>query len=181
MGTNTSLAPLYAWSRWGERALANVPRNWGGERHPAGQHNERRDGAVFGGRRPDYEGGLRSLPGAGAGAVAWPAAGSSDGQPLFTQSRSGARAHRGEGLRAHVPASLLPRSQSHRRSVREAQVAVAQGWGTYPRGAHRGDGPSPRRGDSERCSRLLRAPRLPREGLSAMTDALVLRHRGFAR
>jgi transposase len=29
MGTDTSLAPLYAWSRRGERAPARVPRNWG--------------------------------------------------------------------------------------------------------------------------------------------------------
>jgi hypothetical protein len=29
MGVNTSLAPLYAWSRRGERAFASVPRNWG--------------------------------------------------------------------------------------------------------------------------------------------------------
>jgi transposase len=29
MGANISLAPLYAWSRRGERALASVPRNWG--------------------------------------------------------------------------------------------------------------------------------------------------------
>ena len=29
MGTNTSLAPLYAWSRRGERAFASVPRNRG--------------------------------------------------------------------------------------------------------------------------------------------------------
>jgi transposase len=29
MGTNTSLAPLYAWSRRGKRARASVPRNWG--------------------------------------------------------------------------------------------------------------------------------------------------------
>ncbi len=29
MGSNTSLAPLYAWSRRGERALAMTPRNWG--------------------------------------------------------------------------------------------------------------------------------------------------------
>jgi transposase len=29
MGANTSLAPVYAWSRRGERALAKVPRNWG--------------------------------------------------------------------------------------------------------------------------------------------------------
>ncbi len=29
MGTNISLAPLYAWSRRGERAYSSVPRNWG--------------------------------------------------------------------------------------------------------------------------------------------------------
>ena len=29
MGTNTSLFPLYAWSRRGKRAFASVPRNWG--------------------------------------------------------------------------------------------------------------------------------------------------------
>ena len=28
-GSNTSLAPLYAWSRRGERTLGSVPRNWG--------------------------------------------------------------------------------------------------------------------------------------------------------
>ena len=27
--TNTSLTPLYAWSRRGERAFCSVPRNWG--------------------------------------------------------------------------------------------------------------------------------------------------------
>jgi transposase len=29
MGSNISLAPLYAWSRRGERAFSSVPRNWG--------------------------------------------------------------------------------------------------------------------------------------------------------
>jgi hypothetical protein len=29
MGTNTSLSPLYAWSRRGERARCSVPRNRG--------------------------------------------------------------------------------------------------------------------------------------------------------
>lgn len=29
MGSNTSLAPLYAWSRKGRRAFGSVPRNWG--------------------------------------------------------------------------------------------------------------------------------------------------------
>jgi transposase len=28
-GTNTSLSPLYAWSRTGERARGKAPRNWG--------------------------------------------------------------------------------------------------------------------------------------------------------
>jgi hypothetical protein len=28
-GTNTSLCPLYAWSRRGERAYGEAPRNWG--------------------------------------------------------------------------------------------------------------------------------------------------------
>lgn len=29
MGSNVSLAPLYAWSRRGERAFGSAPRNWG--------------------------------------------------------------------------------------------------------------------------------------------------------
>jgi hypothetical protein len=29
MGANISLAPLYAWSRRGERVFGSVPRNWG--------------------------------------------------------------------------------------------------------------------------------------------------------
>ena len=29
MGTNTSLSPLYGWSKVGERLRAKVPRNWG--------------------------------------------------------------------------------------------------------------------------------------------------------
>ncbi len=29
MGANISLAPVYAWSPKGERAIASVPRNWG--------------------------------------------------------------------------------------------------------------------------------------------------------
>ena len=29
MGTNTSFAPLYGWSRRGQRAHLKAPRNWG--------------------------------------------------------------------------------------------------------------------------------------------------------
>jgi hypothetical protein len=54
-----------------------------------------------------------------------------------------------------------------------SQGAATESWGTYLRGTQRGDRSSSRRSESERCSRLLRAPRLPRKGPSAMTDALV--------
>src|SRR5215216_6478217 len=144
----------------------------GSERHLASEHERGRDGPMPGGRRVDHGGGLRGLPEAGVGTVASAGAGSSDGQPFFSQRFLGTRAHRRERLRAHVSATLFARSQSHRGSVRKAQGAATESRGTYPRGAHRGDGPSSRRGDGERCSRLLRASRLPREGPSAMTDAL---------
>jgi transposase len=50
---------------------------------------------------------------------------------------------------------------------------AAESRGTYfLRGTRRGDGSSSRGAESERCSWLLRAPWLPREGPSAMTDAL---------
>lgn len=29
MGSNTSLSPIYAWSRRGQRAFGSAPRNWG--------------------------------------------------------------------------------------------------------------------------------------------------------
>src|SRR5215203_5049123 len=147
----------------------------GSERHLASEHERGRDGPMPGGRRVDHGGGLRGLPEAGVGTVASAGAGSSDGQPFFSQRFLGTRAHRRERLRAHVSATLFARSQSHRGSVRQAQGAAAESRGTYPRGAHRGDGPSSRGGDGERCSRLLQAPRLPREGPSAMTDAIVPR------
>src|SRR5215216_58016 len=146
----------------------------GSERHLASEHERGRDGPMPGGRRVDHGGGLRGLPEAGVGTVASAGAGSSDGQPFFSQRFLGTRAHRRERLRAHVSATLFARSQSHRGSVRQAQGAAAESRGTYPRGAHRGDGPSSRGGDGERCSRLLQAPRLPREGPSAMTDAIGL-------
>ncbi len=57
MGANTSLAPLHAWSRRGERALARVPRNWGANVTLLASMSAR-DGAVPGGRRLDHEGGV---------------------------------------------------------------------------------------------------------------------------
>jgi hypothetical protein len=73
MGTNTSLAPLYASGR-DERGASVRERSaqLGGERHPAGEHERGRDGAVPGGRRPDHEGGLRGLPKGGVGALLKP-------------------------------------------------------------------------------------------------------------
>ncbi len=58
MGANISLAPVYAWSRRGERAFVSVPRNWGKklgeEHHLTGEHEPGRDGSVLGGRRLDH-------------------------------------------------------------------------------------------------------------------------------
>jgi DDE superfamily endonuclease len=64
MGTNTSLAPLYGWSRRGGRAHLKAPRNWGANLTLLASITPRRDGALLGSRRRYYPGGLRGLPGA---------------------------------------------------------------------------------------------------------------------
>jgi hypothetical protein len=170
MGTNTSLVSLYTWSRRGERALASVPRNWGA------------NVTLLASMSIEGMGPCLAVEGSTTTAVfetylervLTPSL--EPGQVVVMDNLS---SHKGsrvreliEGLRPHPPAALLPRSQSHRRSVRQAQDAPAESRGTYLRGTHRGDRSSSRRADSERCSRLLRAPWLPRQGPSAMTDAL---------
>ena len=49
MGTNTSLAPLYTWSRKGRAGAAEGVAQLGCERHLVGEHNGQRDGTVPGG------------------------------------------------------------------------------------------------------------------------------------
>jgi ABC-type phosphate/phosphonate transport system substrate-binding protein len=47
--TNTSLAPLYAWSPKGERALCYGATQLGGEHNAGGEHEHGRDGEMLGG------------------------------------------------------------------------------------------------------------------------------------
>ena len=124
MGANISLAPLYAWSRRGERACGSAPRNWGKNvSHAAVEHHGGGHRAVPGGRGFHDQGGLRGLPGARLGADLASRAGRGGGQPRGAQGGSGARARRGAGVRAAVPAALLAGLLAHRGGLLEAQGA----------------------------------------------------------
>lgn len=71
MGANTSLSPLHAWSRRGERARCSRCRATLRQEHDAlGEHDVRGDGVVLGGGRGHHKGGLRSVRRTGAGARA---------------------------------------------------------------------------------------------------------------
>ena len=50
-GTHTSLAPIYGYAPKGERLRLSVPRNRGKKHDTALQHDDQRDGSVFGGGR----------------------------------------------------------------------------------------------------------------------------------
>jgi len=138
MGANTSLLPLYAWSRKGERARTRRRPGIGGLTSPCLRAwAPPGDGPVPGGRRPDDEGGLRGLPGALPGALAASGAGGGDGQPLRPQGRQGARDRRGRGMRAVVPA---PPYSPDLNPIEEAFAKIKgllrrEGRGAYPRGA----------------------------------------------
>jgi hypothetical protein len=59
MGTNISLAPLYAWAPRGHRAPVSVPRNRGANTpHCAFEHEFGRDGSIPGGGRLHHRAGL---------------------------------------------------------------------------------------------------------------------------
>jgi hypothetical protein len=95
MGTNTSLSPLYGWSKKGRRAYGSVPRNLKA-RTPlsAFEHDHRRDGAIAGRARRYHRPGLRDLRGASSGAHAARRPGGGHGQPLKT--------HKGERIREFI-------------------------------------------------------------------------------
>jgi DDE superfamily endonuclease len=173
MGTNTSLAPLYAWSRKGERALCSAPRNWGANVTLLASMSMRGMGPCLAVEGPTtrevFEAYLQSVL----------APSLEPGQVVVMDNLS---SHKGPRVRElveergctllYLPRPTLPRSQPHRRSVLEDKGPTARCRGAYPRGSHRSDGRSSRRGNWGRCSGLLRASRLPRSGPSAMTDAL---------
>jgi DDE superfamily endonuclease len=87
-GINTSLAPLYACSRRGNELALRWCATGARTSPSAGEHEREGDGALPGGRRPDDQGGVRDLPGAGFGAELAPLAGGGDG---YLSSHKGPR------------------------------------------------------------------------------------------
>lgn len=96
MGTNISLAPLYGWSRRGQRAHLKAPRNW--DKNVTLLASITREGIG-----PC----VRGLPGARPGTHLMPRSGSGDGQPLGSQGREGARDRRREELRAALELNII--------------------------------------------------------------------------
>jgi hypothetical protein len=118
MGSNTSLAALYAWSRRGDRARCSVPRNRGKNTTLLASMTSEGMGpclAVVGSTTAAvFEAYVDQVlapvlrPGAG------PRAGGGARQPRGAQGRASARANRRERLRAVVLATLLAKGpQSH--------------------------------------------------------------------
>jgi hypothetical protein len=127
---------------------------------------------VSDGRRLYDAVGVRGLPGAPFGARLTAGAGYGDGQPLLSQKFSRAPAGRGARLRSNVVARPTYRISPDRGSLLEGQGTAAQLRSAYPRSPGLGDGRSTERDHSLGRLRLLRAPRLPHTGSTAMIDAL---------
>ena len=126
------------------------PEELGGERHLALQHDAFGHGSVGGDYGGDHEGGLRSIRRAGARPESPVRAGGGHGQPICPQGRAGARADRGCGVQAALPAALLARHEPHRSGLLEGE-------------GHLEEDPGPR---------LLRALRIPGYGSTVLTSAL---------
>jgi hypothetical protein len=113
MGTNTSLAPLYAYSPKGTRSYAQVPRNRGKNTTLLASMSLEGMGAclaVEGATTATiFESYVEQVlaPTLKSGQII------SDGQPKRPQRRAGQRAHRSARLRASILATLL----THRTST----------------------------------------------------------------
>ena len=133
--TNTSLSPLYAWSRRGERALCSVPRNWGANVTVLASMSVEGMGeclAVEGlTTREVFETYLERVlvPSLRPGQVVV-----MDNLSSHKGSRP-QRAHREAGLRADLPATILARLQPNRRSVRQDKGAALRTAGARTREA----------------------------------------------
>jgi hypothetical protein len=91
VGADTSLAPLYARSRRGERALARAPRNRGSNVTLPASMGVEGMGPCLAVEGPTTREGVRGLPETGVGALAQAGAGGGggDGRPLFPQGLPG--------------------------------------------------------------------------------------------
>src|SRR3712207_2413518 len=139
----------------------------------------RRDGAIDGRGRGNHLSSVRDLRGALAGSCPAPRSGRGDGQPRSTPAKEGKGAHRREGLRAHLSASVLSGPQPDRRSPLEDQALPKEDRRSHQGGSHRSDGPSIGSREHRRRARVLHPLWLPHPGAAAMKGAVrrVLRHK----
>jgi hypothetical protein len=119
--SNTSLAPLYGWSRRGERAHQKAPRNWGKNMTLISSIDKERgmgaslvvEGST---NRTVFETYLQDVmcPTLKKGQVVVM-------DNLSAHKGEGKGADRGEGMRAHLPAALFAGFQPHRASLLQAK------------------------------------------------------------
>jgi transposase len=176
MGTNTSLAPLYAWSRRGERALASVPRNWG-----ANVTNV----TLLASMNAEGMGPCLAVEGATTGEVFKAyleqvlAPSLRPGQVVVMDNLS---SHKGSEVRELIEKRgcdlmYLPPYSPDLNPIEEAfaklKALLRRAGARTHKALIEAMGRALEAVTASDALRLLRAPRLPREGPSAMTDALV--------
>jgi hypothetical protein len=130
---------------------------------------------MLGDRGVHVEVGLRNLPRASLRANPEARADCGHGQPICPQGWEGEGDHRGERLRASLPATLFTGLQSNRAGVLEGEGDPAASRGTHSRIAARSDGQGAGGAHGPGCSRVFRPLRLPFDGSAAITSALGVR------
>src|SRR5215211_8164385 len=157
----------------GRAPAGRGPEELGQERHAALQYDAPRHGTVRGGGGGNHEGGLRGLRRAGAGSEPLARSGDHHGQSLRPQGGKGTRARRGGGMRAALPAALLPGHEPYRGGLLEGEGDLAKSSSPNPRNADRSHETGAGVGGRFGRPRLLRTPRVPRcYGSTVLTDAL---------
>jgi DDE superfamily endonuclease len=160
MGSNTSLAPLYACSRRAERALAKIPRNWGSNLTLLASMSAKGMGSCLA-----VEGATtRGVFEAYLERVLAPSL--RPGQVVMVDDLS---AHKGGRVREIVESRgceliYLPPYSPDLNPIEGAFAklkARLRDGGSEPSGSHRSDGRGTRWHERQRRSRLLRALRLP--------------------
>src|SRR3712207_289666 len=156
LGTHTSLAPLYAYAPIGERAFFEIPRNRG------------KNTTLLTSLHTEGMGPSLAVEGATTSRVFETyvkrllAPAPHPGQVVVmdnlwgSQAKEGKGAHRGEGVRAHLPAILLPRPQPDRGSPLKGQAHPKEGPSPHQGDPDRGDGASIGSGERSGCTRVLR-------------------------
>jgi hypothetical protein len=172
MGSNTSLAPLYACSRRGERALAKTPRNWGSNLTLLASMSAEGMGSSLVVEGATTRGVFEAYLERVLAPSLWP------GQVVVMDNLSSHKGGRVREIVERVGAASFSTcrpthlTQSHRGGLRQAQSSPARDGGSEPRGSHRSDGRGTRWHEPQRRSRLLRALRLPYASPILMTYSL---------